>query len=108
MFSGIRRGLQGHPLGDVEAEIPSRPPYLTGLLEVMSRMVGDAEVDQHLGADAVFTAVHRQTLLQVGVDGVVPLFLELVGLRIALTGVPMPLPSWPAKVDQHARYLRLR
>ena len=42
---------------------------------------GDTEVDQDLGADAVFAAVDGQTQLQVGVDGVVALLLEVVGAQ---------------------------
>src|SRR5580693_8829658 len=68
--------LQGDPLGDVETEALEAP--------VLDRIVGheahggDPEVHKHLGADAVLAAVNGQALLQVGVDGVVPLLLELV------------------------------
>ena len=36
-------------------------------------MVRHAEIDQHLRADAVLPAVDRESLLQVGIDGVVAL-----------------------------------
>src|SRR5271169_5489278 len=74
---GVGRGLQRHPFGDVEAEALETP--------VFHRVVGHeahgghTEVHQHLGADAVLPAVHRQPLLQVGVHRVVALLLQLVG-----------------------------
>ena len=77
MFSGLAEVSHRDALGDVEAEA-LEPAVLDRVVrhEAHGR---DAEVDQHLGADAVLAAVDGEPLLQVGVDGVVALLLELVG-----------------------------
>ena len=60
MFSGLGVGLERDPLDDVEAEA-LEPPVL-GRVVGHQAHGGDAEIDQHLGADAVLAAVDRQAL----------------------------------------------
>src|ERR687894_752721 len=71
-----------HPLalGDPEAE----PLEAAALRRVVGERphCGDAEVDQDLGADAVLAAVDRHAERDVGVDGVVALLLQGVGLEL--------------------------
>src|ERR1700722_14004566 len=70
-------GLQLDALGDVEAEA-LEPAVLHGIVRHQAHG-RDAEVDQHLGTDAVLAAVDREALLQVGVNGVMPFLLQLIG-----------------------------
>src|SRR5271168_768452 len=74
---GVGRQLQRDPLGDVEAE--ALEPAVLDRVVGHEPHGGHAEVDQHLGSDAVLPAVDGKALLQVGVDGVMPLLLQLVG-----------------------------
>src|SRR5918997_6144216 len=73
-------GEQRHALGDPEAE----PLETAALRRVVGERphCGDAEVDQDLGADAVLAAVDRHAERDVGVDGVVALLLQGVGLEL--------------------------
>ena len=103
MFSGLARGLQLDPLGDVEAEA-LEPAVLHGIVRHETHG-GHAEVDQHLGADAVLAAVDRQALLQVGVDGVVALLLQLVGADLVAEADAAALVA--AQVDEDAPALLL-
>src|ERR1019366_1341471 len=93
--------LQRDALGDVQAEA-----FETAVLGRVVRHDahgGHAEIDQHLRPDAVLTAVHRQTLLQVRIDGVVTFLLELVGADLVTQ--PDATPFVTPQVDQHAATL---
>ena len=57
-----------------------------------------AEVDQHLGADAVLPAVDRESLLQVGVHRVVALLLQLISADLVAEADPAALVA--AQVDE--------
>ena len=67
-------------------------------------MLGQAEVDQDLGADAVVAQVGGEPELQVRVDGVEALLLELVGAQLVQQADPAALLG---EVQQDARALAL-
>src|ERR1700733_315541 len=109
---GVGGQLQRDPLGDVEAEALESA--------VLDRVVGHephgghAEVDQHLGPDAVLPAVDGEPLLQVGVHRVVALLLQLVGPDFvaqadaaALVAAQVDQDAAPFLLDQIQRGLQL-
>ena len=72
----------------------------------MSRIVDDAEVDEHLRTDAVLARVGREAELLVRLDGVAALVLERV--RPQLVAEADAAPFVTAQVDDDARCLRRR
>ena len=68
------------------------------------RIERQPEVDEDLRADAVVAQVGGQAELEVGVDGVEPLLLELVGLELVEQADAAPLLG---EVEQHALALAL-
>ena len=103
MFSGLAASCSG-TRSVMSRPKPSEPA-------VLDRVVGHeahgrhAEVDQHLGADAVLAAVDRQALLQVGVHGVVALLLQLVRPDLVAEADAAALVA--AQVDEDAPALLL-
>ena len=64
----------------------------------------EPEVDEDLRADAVVAQVGRQPELEVGVDGVEPAVLQLVGAQLVEQPDPAALLG---EVEQHAAALAL-
>ena len=71
---------------------------------VRIRIERQAEVDEDLRADAVVAQVDRQAELEVGVDGVEPAVLQLVGVELVEQADPAALLG---EVEQHAAALAL-
>ena len=86
---------------DVEAEA-LEPAVLHGVVghEAHGR---DAQVDEHLGPDAVLPAVDGKALLEVGLDRVVAFFLELVRPDLVAEADAAPLVA--PQVDEDAATL---
>ena len=92
------RHLVGHPQA-----VALQPADLLGVVgQDPDRR--QAEVDQDLGADAVVAQVGRQAELEVGVDGVIALLLQLVGLELVEQADAATLLG---EVEQHALALGL-
>ncbi len=98
MFSGFECSVERDAFDDVEPEA-LEAAVLHGVVGHEAHR-GDPEVDQDLGADAVLAVVDRQAELEVGVDGVVALFLEVVGPQ--LVGQPDAATLVTAQVDDDA------
>ena len=72
----------------------------------MIRMVDDAEVDEHLRADAVLARVGGEAELHVGLDGVAALVLQRVGADLVAEADAAALVA--AQVHDHAPALARR
>src|SRR6266540_798980 len=76
----VRRDLDRHLLDDRQAEALDARDLLRVVREDSNRR--EPEIGEDLVADPVFAHVGRETELEVGLDGVHPVLLELVGLQL--------------------------
>ena len=103
MFSGLAEVCSG-TRSVMSRPKPSSPPYLTGLL-VMRRMVVTPR-STSIWAPMPYSRLSTgQALLQVGVDGVVPLLLQLVGADLVAEADAAALVA--PQVDEDAPALLL-
>src|SRR5690606_19362264 len=77
---GAGRYLDGHALDDLQP-VAAQPDALLRVVRHETEL-GDAEVAEDLAADAVVAVVHLEPEGLVGLDGVHPLLLQLVGLQL--------------------------